>query len=224
MKNNIKKINPGECIVFFDFDNTVTVKDVIDDMVLRFSKDDKWISLEERWRNGEIGSRECLIGQMGGIRIKRDSLNKYLSKIRIDPYFKRLIALFRSYRMKVIILTDNFDYMLRIILRKNGINGLKVYSNVLKHTDDRLILDFPLVSKKCPTCAHCKKDSMFSSLNGRTLSVYIGDGQSDICPSKHAKLVFAKDNLLEYYRNNGLHCIPYVTLRDVYRYFKSRLI
>ena len=47
-------------VVFFDFDNTITTRDAFDDMLLRFAEDDSWRSLEERWKNKEIGSRQCL--------------------------------------------------------------------------------------------------------------------------------------------------------------------
>ena len=40
------KNNKNNLMVFFDFDNTITTIDVIDDMLERFSKDDEWKALE----------------------------------------------------------------------------------------------------------------------------------------------------------------------------------
>ena len=40
--NNAPVIDPNKCIVFFDFDNTITTCDVFDDMLLRFPKDERW--------------------------------------------------------------------------------------------------------------------------------------------------------------------------------------
>ncbi len=37
-------------VVFFDFDNTITTFDVLDDMLARFSRNDNWIKLEEQWK------------------------------------------------------------------------------------------------------------------------------------------------------------------------------
>ena len=81
-------------IVFFDFDNTITTIDVIDDMLERFSGDDGWKDLEEKWKREEIGSRECLKGQVEGIGIDKEKLDNYLSTIKIDPYFKKLLNFF----------------------------------------------------------------------------------------------------------------------------------
>ena len=87
----MKKETTKNFIVFFDFDNTITSIDVIDDMLERFSGDDKWKDLEKRWQREEIGSLECLKGQVEGIRVDKETLDNYLSKVKIDPYFKKLL-------------------------------------------------------------------------------------------------------------------------------------
>ena len=46
----MEKKNGKNLTVFFDFDNTITMSDVIDDMLERFSKDDGWKKLEEKWQ------------------------------------------------------------------------------------------------------------------------------------------------------------------------------
>ena len=93
---------PGRAAVFFDFDNTITAFDVIDDMLIRFSKDDKWLDLEKQWKAKRIGSRKCLDGQVRGIRVSKDKLDKYLTKVEIDPYFKRLLKLLRARKIRTI--------------------------------------------------------------------------------------------------------------------------
>ena len=44
----MKNKRTNDFIVFFDFDNTITTIDVIDDMLARFSGDDGWKELEKR--------------------------------------------------------------------------------------------------------------------------------------------------------------------------------
>ncbi len=78
-------------IVFFDFDNTITKGDVFDNMLLKFSEGDAWRDFEERWNNKEIGSRECLEGQIKMVSVTRRSLDAYLGRVRLDPYFKRIL-------------------------------------------------------------------------------------------------------------------------------------
>lgn len=209
--------------VFFDFDNTITKLDVLDDILERFSSDNKWIALEKKWRAGSIGSRECLDGQMRGVRITKSRLERYLRTIKIDPYFKRLVKLLASHRIKTLILSDDFDLVLKSVLKNNKISGVDVYSNSLKVEGDKLIPSFPFTNKDHNKCAHCKKENLLLNMGKDSVTVYVGDGLSDVCPAKSANIVFAKGYLGEYFKKEGLPCIPIVSLKDVYNYFKRSL-
>jgi len=127
------KINSlSDCLVFFDFDNTLTSFDVLDDIVTRFSVDDGWKALEQQWLEGKIGSRECLKGQLERVRIPKPALLKYLKKIRISPVFKKIIPLLNTHRAGPVILSDNFHFIIDTILRNNGIKGAEVCANSLR--------------------------------------------------------------------------------------------
>ena len=206
--------------VFFDFDNTITTIDVIDDMLARFSGDDKWKNLEEKWRREEIGSRECLKGQVEGIRIDKKNLDSYLSTIRIDPYFKKLIRFFKSRDIPVIIVSDNFSYMIDSILQSNDIPVMDVYCNMIEFSDGALKPSFPFTNEKCGDCANCKKDEVMSEKKKGSLAVYIGDGKSDLCAARKSDIVFAKDYLKKALKKEKKPHVPINGLKDVYDYFQ----
>ena len=63
----------SNCRVFFDFDNTLTVTDVLMEIIKKFSVNDHWKALEKSWVNGEIGTKECLAGQLQGIRVTKET-------------------------------------------------------------------------------------------------------------------------------------------------------
>ena len=216
----MKIINPEKCVVFFDFDNTIATCDVFDSMLPLFSQDDLWVSLEKDWQKGKIGSHACLEGQIKGISITKPDLDKYLSRIKLDPYFKKSINLLNSMNMKVALLSDNFDYILKRILDYNSVKNLKVYSNKLRFSKDRLIPSFPYRSKKCLVCAHCKSKNLLANVKRDSIIIYVGDGHSDVCPSQYADIVFAKDALLKHFQDKKLTCFAYDSLKDVYNYFK----
>jgi len=219
MKKKYKK--PDGRVVFFDFDNTITTIDVLDDMLERFSRDDRWVRIEDEWKRGRIGSRECLDGQMRGIRITRGRLDKYLTTIKLDPAFKKLLRLCDARNMKAIILSDNFEYILKGILRNNGISGLDVYCNSLEISGDSLIPGFPYTDRKCGGCAHCKTKNMLANVGRGSRSIYIGDGLSDLCPSRKADLVFAKSTLKERLSSEGVPHVPFNDMRDIYKYLST---
>jgi len=210
--------------VFFDFDNTITTGDVVDDIVLRFSKDDRWRKLESDWEKGKIGSRACLKGQISGVRVAKGVLDKYLSGIKLDPSFKKLFCLLSKHKIKTFVLSDNFEYILGRVLKNHKICGLSVRANKIKFAESRLFPYFPFGDKSCSLCGHCKKKNFLGSIQKKTLSIYIGDGLSDVCAAKYANFVFAKGTLLRYFRKHQLECIPYNNLGDVYKYFKDNLL
>ncbi len=209
-------------IVFFDFDNTITTIDVIDDMLERFSGDDEWKELERKWQRGRIGSLECLKGQVEGIRMDRSRLDSYLATVRIDPYFKKLLEIFKHRDIPVLIVSDNFDYMLKNILRHNDIHGMEVYCNKVDISGDRLKPSFPYSNKECGGCANCKKTHLLSKRGDGMTAVYIGDGKSDVCASKISDIVFTKGYLNDLFNKEALPHIAIDSLKDVYEYFTGR--
>ncbi|MFA6320394.1 MAG: MtnX-like HAD-IB family phosphatase [Candidatus Omnitrophota bacterium] len=220
----MKKGKQKNYIVFFDFDNTITTIDVIDDMLERFSGDDGWKNLEEKWRREEIGSRECLKGQVEGIKVGKEKLDNYLSTIKIDPYFKKLLNFFESRSIPVLIVSDNFDYMLNGILERNNISGMEVYCNKVDITGDNFKTSFPYANSDCGDCANCKKTHLLSKRKEGMEAVYIGDGKSDVCASKVSDLVFAKGYLQDLFKEEGRPHVAIDDLKDVYDYFERNLV
>jgi len=211
----------SRCNVFFDFDNTLTSFDVLDDIIEKFSVNRDWVVFENAWQNGEIGSRECLRWQMRSVRTTKAKISRYLDKIRLDGYFRDLLGLLRRNGIEPVIVSDSFSFFIERILRNNGIHGMKVYSNRLRFSGNSLVPIFPYTDKDCARCANCKKRHVFKLGNRGKTDIYIGNGLSDICPAEHSDLVFAKGNLLEHFTKIKKECIPFRNLGDVYRWFQE---
>jgi len=208
-------------MVFFDFDNTITSFDVLDGVIERFSINRDWVAYEEAWKQGKIGSRRCLEGQLRSIRVKRATLVDYLSTIKVDPHFYRLLAFLRGMGIDPVILSDSFSFLIEYILRHNGIRGMKVYSNSLTIRGDRLVPQFPYTNSLCPHCAHCKTSTLSSEAFKDKKVIYVGDGLSDVCPAHHADIVFAKSTLLKHFRETQRECMAFTDFSDIHNYFKE---
>jgi 2,3-diketo-5-methylthio-1-phosphopentane phosphatase len=219
---SVKSYSLSGCQVFFDFDNTLTYFDVLDDIIERFSVDDAWKILEKKWSEGKIGSRECLRGQLKSIRVNKRDLLKYLGKIKVNPYFKKIIPILQRNHAGPVILSDDFHFIIDTILRNNGIRGVSVCANQLKLKDNRLIPSFPHTNSDCWKCAHCKTKNLSKGKFNSKIIIYVGDGYSDICPAKKADIVFAKGSLLKHLRNNKLACRTFKDLKEVYNYFERK--
>jgi 2,3-diketo-5-methylthio-1-phosphopentane phosphatase len=216
----MKIVNPQNCVFFFDFDNTIATCDVFDNMLPRFSQDDLWKNLEKDWRKGKIGSHACLAGQIKGMSITKQALDKYLQGIKIDPYFKKIVHALDKKNIRTFVLSDNFDYILNRIMDFHAIRKFRLFSNKLHINGNKLTPYFPFRSRNCQICAHCKTKNLLANVGKDSIIVYIGDGRSDICPSQYADMVFAKDELLGYFRAKKMTCFSYRNLKDVYDYFK----
>jgi len=220
-RKNDSKLTLSDCAVFFDFDNTITPFDVIDDIVERFSINEKWRKIEKDWKRGKIGSKECLKRQFAQVRVKKDAFIRYLSKIKIDKYFPRILAFLKQRKASACIVSDSSFFIINNILKNNGIKGVKVYSNKLKFDEDKLILEFPHFNKRCPKCANCKKSHLLKGGIDDKIIIYIGDGLSDICAAGCADIVFAKASLLKHFRKQKRDCFKFDTLAVVYNYLKE---
>lgn len=205
-------------IVFFDFDNTITPFDVLDSVIAKFGEAGEWEVFEDAWKEGIIGSRECLTGQLRSVRVTEPELVKFLKTIPVDPAFPRILRLLRRKAVPVMILSDSFSFLIRTILGHHGITGIPVRANEVRFEGDRMIPSFPYVSADCARCAHCKKRHVLEHSGWKTY--YAGDGLSDVCPSLHCDQVFAKGSLQKYLEDKGKSYIPFSTLEEVLAFFE----
>jgi len=210
-----RNLKLSDCVVFFDFDNTITRFDVILDVLERFSVDRKWVALENAWRAGRIGSKECLKGQLQSVRLTKEEMRRYLSTVPIDPYFGRFVEWLKENKIRPTILSDSFSFFIKEILKSHGIRGVRVYCNELGFSGNRLFPSFPYHAQGCLRCAHCKKQHLLNDRWRDKIVVYIGDGLSDVCPAREADIVFAKESLLAYCRENKIPCGTFRNLRGI---------
>lgn len=104
-------------VVFLDFDGTISKRDVIDRILEEFA-DSRWLDAEEKWLNGEIGSRECLEKQFSFVRAAPAELDEFLDTLELDEGFAPLLDVCREANLDVHIVSDGFDYYIRRLLEK----------------------------------------------------------------------------------------------------------
>lgn len=218
----LKIQNLSNCAVFFDFDNTITTVDVLDEVIRRYSINGNWIQYENLWKDGKIGSKECTEEQMKGIRVDKETLDRYLYTVKLDPSFEKLLALLRRYNINPAILSDSFTYFIHTILKNHNIRNIPVYANTIRWEGQRLIPSFPYRNSKCQRgCAHCKGAHLVKPSMANKATIYIGDGLSDVCAAMGADIVFAKEKLVEHLQKEKKACLEFIHLKDVYDLFKK---
>lgn len=202
--------------ILCDFDGTIATRDVTDSLLEEFALPG-WEEIESAWKNGRIGSRDCMSGQVDLIRATRRQLDDHLDSVEIDPGFPAFAATCADAGVPLTVVSDGLDYAIRRILVRHGLGGLPILANRLEMAGpDRYRLAFPHANPDCAKSSGTCKCAIAASgatggARGGVLNLLIGDGASDMCAAGAVDLVFAKDKLLTYCRDRHL---PFVAFRD----------
>lgn len=211
--------------ILCDFDGTVAREDVGNLLFKTFSNGGDARGVVEKWRRGEISSRECLEREAEMARARRCDLDEFIQDRRLDPYFKDFCDFAKKRGMEVVIVSDGLDYYIESMLVRNGLGGIDFFANRLKFDDDILRLEFPHFDLlNCQDCACCKTHHLYRYRDEGYYIIYVGDGLSDACPCATADLVFAKGQLREFCEKTGINYVEFANFRDVEREVLERLV
>jgi 2,3-diketo-5-methylthio-1-phosphopentane phosphatase len=214
--------------VFLDFDGTVTIQDATD-AILDAHADPGWLRIEDAWKAGRIGSRECLTAQMALVTATREEVDALLDRIEIDAGFVTLLDLCAASSVPVHIVSDGFDYCIQRILNRpslrlaSHLNGMRIVSSHLVNDRDRWQVSFTFPRHACVHgCATCKPAAMDTLNQDRAPAIFIGDGLSDRYAAMAADLVFAKDKLADFCEKCAIAYTPYDNLATIARDLDER--
>lgn len=194
--------------ILCDFDGTISVEDVIDSLLDRFGRPG-WEALEQDWRAGKIGSRECMSGQVSLLDMSRAELDRHLDTLWIDHAFPAFVAKTRELNTPMRIVSDGLDHAIHTILGRYGLDDLPLAANRLSSISTRgWQLASPYQAEGCRS-GTCKCACVTQARAGGAKTLLIGDGASDFCAADRVDFVFAKNRLIEHCRAAG---IPYVAI------------
>jgi 2-hydroxy-3-keto-5-methylthiopentenyl-1-phosphate phosphatase len=193
-----------KALVISDFDGTICTVDMGNKVLCRFT-DKSWADIDREYIKGAIGSKAAYsrIAPMMSVSPKR--LRAYVSRLgRIDPCFAGFYHLAKKKELDVKIVSDGLDFYIRAMMKKHHLGGIEFFSNtVVFGEDDSLRFEFPEANALCGRCGTCKNKILNDHRLMYEKIIYIGDGHSDICPSRSADLVFAKGTLLKKCEEEG---------------------
>ena len=191
-----------KCRLLVDFDGTIASVDTTDLLLERFAAP-AWRDIEEDWKAGRIGSRECMVRQIDLVRASPAELDAFIAGIEIDPGFPAFVTLCARLGHSLAVLSDGLDLTVAAVLRRYGLK-LPFWANHLEWCGaDRWRLAFPHARSDCHALSgNCKCN--FTTRGPRELSIVVGDGRSDFCVAGRADLVLAKGALLDHCRARGL--------------------
>jgi 2,3-diketo-5-methylthio-1-phosphopentane phosphatase len=206
--------------VLCDFDGTVSLEDVTDSLLLRFGRPG-WDALEADWREGRIGSLECMAGQVALLDCSPDEFEEHLAGLEIDPDFAAFAAAVERLGWTMTILSDGLDHAITSILARHRLGHLNIVANHLENIGPReWKLAFPNARPGCSS-GTCK--CSFARGEGPRV-LLIGDGASDFCVASEADLTFARKRLLDHCLDLGLPHRPVANFKQALALLPSLLL
>ncbi|MEO6798656.1 MAG: MtnX-like HAD-IB family phosphatase [Rhodanobacter sp.] len=200
--------------ILCDFDGTISVEDVIDSLLDRFGRPG-WEVLEQDWRAGRIGSRECMAGQVDLLKMTRAELDEHLAGLWIDHAFPDFVAKARELHVPIRVVSDGLDVAIHQILGRYGLDDLPVAANHLAPGVPPKLwqLTSPFQAEGCRS-GTCKCACLAQARVHGERTLLIGDGASDFCAADRADFVFAKHRLIEHCRAAGIDYVPITGFED----------
>ena len=202
---------------FVDFDGTITLTDTCALMVKSCAKDG-WKELNDRWEKGELSTREVARKTFELFDCSYEDIIELMQTVEIDPHFREFVLRAERAGCEIYILSDGYDRLIDFILKREGLDHLPTYSNVMvvEETDAGTVFDInlPHYNPACGSCGTCKT-TLLKEFSGEDEIIYIGDGYSDRCPIKYSDVVYAKDKLHRIAEDSGVGAVKVEGFDDI---------
>ncbi len=201
--------------VFIDFDGTITKQDVGANIFTEFGDKEKAYEIIHGFAAGKYNATETWDELLKILVVTNESkIKEYSSTFEIDDHFSKFISFLREKKIEHHIISDGFRFYIESILKREGLE-IPFFSNDLIFEGDKVRMHYPYTDEHCEKCANCKRNHVVSLSADHEFSIYIGNGNSDICAALHCDYIFAKDSLLKYCELNRVSYYPFKNFRDV---------
>ena len=203
--------------IFVDFDGTITKKDVGDAIFWKFCDKKIVNDIIEKLLSDKISARQCWVSLCEATKIPgKVELNEFIDAIEIDSGFHEFVEFCNKHKIEFYVLSDGFDYYINRIFKREGLEHINFYSNILEITEENtLIPKFPYLDINCQTSANCKRNHIINHSSDDEYTVFIGDGNSDKYTAQFCDFIFAKADLLKFCERERITYFPFDNFNDV---------
>jgi len=199
-----------------DFDNTIAEFDV-SFMLLDAFADGDWRQILQEYREHKIPVGVFSQRTFNMIRVDEATMLDYLftdNRVKVRPGFRELLDLCLRKGFEFIIVSNGLKFYIDAILKHAGVTGIEVFAAHTEFDLDGLKITY-IDPHGRQVLDKFKQLYVERHLSQGYRVAYIGDGYSDIMPARLSNYVFARDDLLAHYQQNGLKCMPFNDLNDV---------
>ena len=202
--------------ILIDFDGTITKRDTNDLLVEK--------QFNTQIRNVIRNKRESNFIDFFGslfneIKITEEKYLEFiLNEIELTKGFLEFYKKAKSYNIPIAVISGGFENGIKPFLNKHRIDEVDILANRLIFNGDNVKIDFYHNTADCCDigyCGNCKVLHYERYKKDNDKVIFIGDGITDRAVANKADIVFAKDGLLKYCKDNNIDCIPWENFDDI---------
>jgi 2-hydroxy-3-keto-5-methylthiopentenyl-1-phosphate phosphatase len=210
----VELIDNKKILIQCDFDGTVTVDD-ISFMLLDAFATGNWRAINDEYTAGKITVGEFNERAFSMLRADTKEMLDYLKgKVVVRAGFKDFAELCKKKGIRLVIVSNGWDFYVKQILRDIGIKDVEYHSAETYFEDGRLQVRY-LGPEGRVVDTEFKEKYVGKFISEGYHVVYIGNGTSDLSPARGAQQIFATDSLLENCQRTGLTCIPFTSFYEI---------
>jgi 2-hydroxy-3-keto-5-methylthiopentenyl-1-phosphate phosphatase len=203
-------------IVQCDFDGTITEGDVSFVLLDAFARGD-WRRLESDYQERRISVQDLNARAFAMVKADASTLLKTIDgKVRVRAGFQNLVSYCRERRFRLVIVSNGLDFYIRAILKDLHLEDIEVISGQACFRPEGIEVRY--LGPDGRILEDGFKETYVRSFRGLGYRlIYMGNGESDIAPARHAHHVFATDRLLSHARKHNLDWRPLGSFVDAVR-------
>jgi HAD superfamily phosphoserine phosphatase-like hydrolase len=203
-------------MVSFDVDGTIFRKAALTRAARLLGIGEKWDSLDERYHHRRITLRECLFSQyrlLQGMRLP--DILREISKVEVIKNVRETIEKLQGHRIRVILLTDNPDFLCGYLIERFGFEGYVASKVSIK---DGIVTDEiePLPDKRLGL----RKYAAWLSVP-LSRCAHVGDWVNDIPVFRVVRYSVALNAKTERVKASASYRLETDDLLDIYRHLQS---
>lgn len=183
-----------------------------------------WRDIDDEWIRGEIPTSERACRQFALVSAPEPEFLRLIEEHAVDPAFPALVADLRAHGIPVQVISDGFDAYVRPMLARAGLSDLPFQSNRLSFRNGSIELEFPHERPDHDPRGGWKAGPV-QALQAKGWRVaYAGDGMSDWAAARASDLLFARSQLADRCRQDGIPYHAFDGMRDVHRWVRANLL
>ena len=200
--------------VLSDFDGTFCLQKALNEIYRRFANS-SWQEIVNRWDRGEISTMKEMEQVFATITAGRTEMETFLQTISVDPGCRPLIDFCRQEKFHFAVVSDGLGWYIKYIMEFNQLPPVEVFASQIHFEKQGFRFSYPYYDSKTPMRSTSKPKIIRDFQRRGTRVIFIGDGRSDMEAAHSADLLFAKDWLASYCREQGIKFHPFENLNQV---------